>query len=400
LRRLPAASLPTATVGFVSIPLALPPLHRTVLELSLAYALIWIVLAWWLPRGQGAALWSLIAVAGLAVPLLAGDPLMAACGLLVAVAALAPVLAQGEEDGGAALFIGLAALGAVMVVLGLAAAHAPATLEVVVRTPLARAAIMAGFALLLGVLPPLFWLPGVSRLGHPLGVALVVGPFSAVAMLVLLSILTGAGAGWLASGSEGQALAPAGILIVLVAALLALVQSDVRRLFGFLCLADLGYTMMTLGSGLARTGIVPDETVLTQMLGRSLACLLIVPTLAFLTSGCRRNLRPALVALLAYGGWALFGGPLTPSFAVRWAALQPLLSGDQPWSRLLAAGIGLSWLAYLALLVRAARLPVLESDRPAPRVALLLLALVMLVCLFLSSNSGWLLQYVQGVVAR
>ena len=135
------------------------------------------------------------------------------------------------------------------------------------------------------------------------------------------------------------------------------------------------------------------------MLGRSLACLLLVPALAFLTSGCRRGRRPALIALLAYGGWALLGGPLTPSFAVRWAALQPLLSGDQPWARLLAAGIGLSWLAYLALLVRAARLPAIDSDRPAQRLALLLLALVLLVCLLLSSNPGWLEQYMRGVIA-
>ncbi len=400
LRRLPSIPVSSVTVGFISFPLVLPPLHRALLELSLAFGLVLIVLAWWLPRGQAAAFWSLVALTGLAVPLLVSEPLMAACGLLVAVSALAPLLAQGEEDGGAALFVGLAALGAALIVLGLAAAHAPATPEVVLRVPLARAAIMVGFALLFGVVPPLFWLPGVSRLGHPLGVTLVAGPFAVVAFVVLLAILTGPGAGWLASGNEGRAILPTGAPIVLASALLALVQRDVRRLSGYLLMVDLGCILVSLGYGLSSTGIVPVSVVLAQLLGRSLACLALVPALAFLVSGCCRQLRPALIALLAYGGWALLGGPFTPSYAVRWAALQPVLTGADVWAQTLAAGLGLSWLAYLALLVRCVRLPVVASNGPIPRLALLILALVVLACLILSSNPGWLLQYVQGVVAK
>jgi formate hydrogenlyase subunit 3/multisubunit Na+/H+ antiporter MnhD subunit len=365
----------------------------------LLFGLVIIVLAWWLPQARRAALYALLALAGLGVPLLLADPLMVACGLVVAAAALAPVLAQGDDDGGAALFIGLAALGAACLVIGLAAARLPSTPEVVSRVPLARAAVMTGFGLLLGCIPPLFWLPGVSRWGHPVGAALAAGLFPAMTLVVIFDVLNGPGLGWLVSGLEGQTIVPAGVLTLLVAGLLAIVQSDVRRLVGCLLVADLGCMIVTLGAGLQDGGVPPAAAILSQVLGRGLAVLVVFPCLSLLTGGCTRALRPAVILLLVCGAWMALGGPLTAAFAARWAALQPLLAGDQLWARLLMAGIVANCLACAVLLARAIRSPLVEADRPALWLALLILTAIVALSLLLWRNPAWLDAQITGVVA-
>jgi Proton-conducting membrane transporter len=395
LRDLPS-DLPTLMVGRVSLALSLSQFHRTLLEAALVYGLALIVLAWWLPRGHGAAIWVPLVLGGLAVPLVFADVLAAVCALLVAAVCLAPALAQGEDDGGSALFIGLAALGVACVALGLAMAQPAVTLEAQPHLPLARLLIFGGFGLLLGVVPGLFWQPGVSTQGHPVGVALVTGTLPAVSVVVAFRILE-QDAAWLATGREAQAVAPVGVIVVIAAAALAIAQTDVRRLVGFLFVADLGYTLATLGGGLQASGA--QTLVFSQLVGRALAALLVFPCLGLLSAGCKREAKPAVVLLLAYGAWVTLGGPLTPAFNARWAALQPILAGEQPWAAGLTTGFILSCLAYLVFLVRVLRHPSGEARRPARRLALLIMAGVVAVCLILWRNPGWLDAQIVRAVA-
>ena len=192
---------------------------------------------------------------------------------------------------------------------------------------------------------------------------------------------------------------PATVLTVLIASSLALLQTDTRRIAGLLLVADLGFTLAGWAASLPAGDVAAGfGNVLRQLLGRSLAILVVLPCLTFLTSGLRPSRRLALLALLAYGGWAILDGPLTTGFAARKAALAPLLAGDHLWAALLCAGMLISCLAYCVMLGRAWTLPVKDNGRPAPRLALLILMGAVCISLWLSRNPAWLDSHIGALL--
>ena len=252
---LPVIPRTSFSIGVTSIPLALSPMHRQLLQALLYLGLYLLVLLWWLPGGRHAAQWTLLALAGSVVPFLIADDLLAACALLLAAAALAPLLVQGDDDGAALLFLGMSALGTACVVLGLLIARAAGPAQWADSLGPARVLVLAGLALLLGVA-------------------------------------------------------------------------------------------------------------------------VLVPALALVTSGFRCTLRPALVLLLACGAWMSLGGPFSLAFSLQAEILQIIVNEGGAMAVALVAGVVLLVLAWLALVVRAWRLPLTESPRPCPRLALLVAAVV------------------------
>jgi formate hydrogenlyase subunit 3/multisubunit Na+/H+ antiporter MnhD subunit len=378
----PIPSLPVIHVGQLTLSLALPALHRAILQALLLCALYLVVLSWWLPGGQTDALWSLLALPGLALPLFVSDDLLAVCALLVAAAALAPALARGEDDGGAALFLGMAILGVACVALGLIASRSVGGTAPMGDLALARLLVVAGFALLLGVAPAPFWLPGLTRQGYVVGATLAAAGFPLVVLLVLLRIATGSVpfAGWLTAGVEAQAIVAAGLLTIVAGCIAALVQDDVRRLAGFLLVADMGYTVVGIGVALGY-GELPYTVALIPLLGRALGVTVLLPALAFVSSGFRCALRPALTIAVACGAWMSLGGPLTLAFPLRWAVLERVNQMGGLLAACTIAGVLLTALAWLLLVVRAWETPAPESSRPCPRLVLLLMGAVVVVSL-------------------
>jgi formate hydrogenlyase subunit 3/multisubunit Na+/H+ antiporter MnhD subunit len=382
--RLPAFGALSLPLGNVVIPLSLPPLNAAYVQAILLFGLYMIVLAWWLPSDGHAVQWTLCALAGLVLPLFVADELLAVCALLLSAAALAPVLVQGKDDRPALLFVGMAVSGVACVVIGLLVVRSPAAMPLGENLRLARLLIVAGFAMLLGVAPAPLWLPGVVEQTHTLGAALAAGIFPIVTILVALQ--TAASdmpySNWLTGGLDGEGLVVAGSFTVVLAAALALVQSNLRRLVGLLLVADLGFVVVAVGLGLVYDASL-YPIVLLLLAGRALGVAVLLPALTFVTAGFRCALRPALVLMLACGAWMSMGGPLTLAFSLHLEVLQLVAQegGALAWG--LIGGAVLLVLGWVVLLVRAWQLPVAETVRPCPRLALLLMAAVVVLSLLL-----------------
>ncbi len=366
--------LPLHSVGQVAISVALPPLHHQLLVALLAFGAAVLALGWWLPDGRHTAQWSLVALAGLVAPLFLADALQAACALLLAAAALAPVLAHGDDDAPVALFLGSAALGVACLVVGLLVAQSTTPATWSQRLGPARILVLVGLALLLGVAPAPLWLPGVVRRAHPVGAALAAGGFPIVVMTIALLIARSERPfeGWLVSASDGQMVSAAGAATMIVASAVALSRRDVRQIAGLLLAADLGF--MTVGAGL---GVTYDAAlypiVLLPLAARAIGVAVLLPALTLVTSGFRCALRPALVLLLACGAAIVLGGPLTPGYALRAEILWIAADISGALGAAILAGAGLMAVVWIVLVVRAWRLPLAESARPCPRLALLLM---------------------------
>jgi hypothetical protein len=150
-------------------------------------------------------------------------------------------------------------------------------------------------------------------------------------------------------------------------------------------LADLGCITIGLARGLQTGAVDALAPVAPQLFGRGLAALVIFPTLAL--SDQRRLAR---FVLAACSGWMILGGPLSASFPERWAMLQPLLAGGDPWAKLMIAAIALSLLAYFILLVRVATLRTSTPARPGQVFILAILAGLVVISIILWRDSSFI----------
>lgn len=363
--------------------LSIPSLHEHIIVLLLAGGLLLIVCCWWLPRSHLAALLVPVAVAGLAAPLVAADPLVKAIALALAASALAPLLARGKGDGGAPLLVGMVSLGAALLIVGVAivrsAETAPASL------PLARVLLLVAFALMLGVAPFPLWLAGVGERGHAAGAALAAAGLPTVVVLVAWEMARWPALGLLA-GRELEMLTPVGMATAALASLAVLAQQDARRMAGLLLAADLGYLLAGLGASI---GVGPQEPAfplaLVQLAGRSLAALVL-----FVSLSLPWQERAPRLLLLLCGGWMALGGPLTASFPARSQALQYVPAAGDLWGWALAGCLALSLAAYAFFVARADAAWSEQTERPAQRLLVALLTAAVVLSLLLWRNPGWL----------
>jgi multicomponent Na+:H+ antiporter subunit D len=213
--------------------------------------------------------------------------------------------------------------------------------QAMMRRALLPAAI--GFGLLLAAFPFGTWMPAIAADAPPMVSAFVFTAGQSMALYLALSFLDGAPA-LLQDPSTLVAVQLAGLVMAASGGVMAAVQHDFGRLFGYAALSDLGILLLALGSG----GSQGLRLAFLHGISRSVSITLIAAALAVLRHrattdrfdrlcGMGRHL-PVATAGLVLGGLALAGFPGTAGFATHWAVRRATWNWVQPLSPLAEGG--------------------------------------------------------------
>lgn len=437
LRRwaLPAALLSAATAGILAALCALLPLdrsafvlgqeiafgrpvvivgHNLVLDpagqgwLTLAFALaaLLFLLAWRVPQGRtffpmGLILLSLYAL----IALLQDAPVAIVVSGLGA--ALTVFIIQGGRTGsirGAQryLVVSLLAVPLLLTAIWLGEqAQLDAGQADLLRSALLPAAL--GFGLLLAAFPFGTWMPALAADAPPLISGFVFAIGSALALFLALLFFRDTPL-TLTDPLTQTIFQLAGLVIAVLGGLVAAVQRDFGRLFGYAALSDLGYLLLALGFGSSQ-GLTLG---LLHVANRATAIALIAGGLAVLRhwagsdefaalGGVARRL-PIATAGLLLGLLALAGMPFTAGFAAHWAVYRAMSSEQWVWAPIFlisSAGIAVGALRGLSAMLG-------ESPAAArlrqPVIASLLLLGPMALVLFLGIEPHLFLEPVRRAV--
>lgn len=353
-------------------------LRRLLLMVYASSALLFLTYAFW-PRGLVFVPAALAALSPLAVALMI-TPLAFGIVLLLVAAALLAALVQSMRAGSTTASLRYLLLTALAMPVFLIAGWMLDSQQLALGGALWRL-IFLGAALLLAGFPFHIWVRPLFNEAPPLTAIFLLGP----AQLVILTFVWR----WLQQNPNLIANTPldaylgwSGAATALAAGLLAFNERDPRRLLGALALADMGATLICLGQGIS--GI---ESAWALILLRFLGLLVAVAGLEWaarrggdepqLTQAERFAQRPLAAALFAYGALSLVGLPLTPGFAVRWAAITLAGTASIWWALALLLAIGGALSGVIRTLA-----PVLDqlrdgvifeprsADRPGPLAAL------------------------------
>ncbi|UZK68832.1 proton-conducting transporter membrane subunit [Sphingomonas sp. S1-29] len=278
---------------------------------------------------------------------------------LVAAVALVTLDRRENQIGGAIRYIAFGTSGATAILMGIgllygetgtldlaALARALADRPPSVATAAAAALLLGGFALKSGLVPFHVWLPASYAPAPLTAAALFAGLLTKMGFYALLLLF--AGVFGIADGHVGAAqLLPwfgwIGAATMLVGALCALAQTDIRRLLGYHVLAQVGYMMAGLSVG-TREGVIAAVFYMLHSM--------IVQANLFLGAGAVRR---------ATGSWDLArtGGMIrsNPVFAFLFAVPMLSLAGIPPmsgfWAKMLVIRASLDggapWIAAAAL---------------------------------------------------
>jgi formate hydrogenlyase subunit 3/multisubunit Na+/H+ antiporter MnhD subunit len=221
------------------------------------------------------------------------------------------------------------------------------------RPALARTALLPaalGFGLLLAAVPFSMWLPALTVDAPPLVSAFVLTICQGMAIYLMMAFLNSNPA----AGNVPAVPATAQLVGLLMASgggVMAAVQRDWGRLFGYAALGSLGYFLLAWGTGTSRSLTL----ALLDMVNRAAAITLMAASLAIVRQraavdefgnlrGVARRL-PVATAGLVLGGLALAGFPFTAGFPTHWAVSRAIASGEWAWIDVLPA-----WSAGLILL--------------------------------------------------
>ena len=224
---------------------------------------------------------------------------------------------------------------------GGSSAMAGALSQAMIRRALLPAAM--GFGLLLAIFPFGTWMPAIAADAPPMVTAFVFTIGQSMALYLTLSFLGGAPA-LLQDPSMLLAVQLAGLVMAASGGVMAAVQHDFGRLFGYAALSDLGILLLALGSG----GSQGLRLAFLHGLSRSVSITLVAAALAILRHrattdrfdrlrGMGRRL-PVVTAGLVLGGLALAGFPGTAGFATHWAVRRATWNWVQPLSPLAERG--------------------------------------------------------------
>jgi len=212
------------------------------------------------------------------------------------------------------------------------------------------------------------WLPALTADAPPLVSAFVLTVCQGMAIYLMMTFVNSNPA----TGNVPAVPAAAqlvGLLMVVAGGLMAAVQRDWGRLFGYAALTSLGYFLLAWGTGSSHSLTL----ALLHMLDRAAAIVLMAAALAILRQrlapdpqsptrgsggrdggaggddfgrlhGVARRL-PVATAGLVLGGLALSGFPFTAGFPTHWAVSRAITGGEWAWVEVLPA-----WSAGLILL--------------------------------------------------
>jgi multicomponent Na+:H+ antiporter subunit D len=196
-----------------------------------------------------------------------------------------------------------------------------------------------GFGLLLTVFPFGTWMPALATEAPPIVTAFVF--VAGQAMALFLVLVFSRIAPWMLDDPAMIAVIQlVGLVTALSGGVMAAVQRDLGRLFGYAALSDLGYLLLALVSG----GSQSQALTLLFVANRSLALILMAATLAIFQQrvntdgfaelqGLARRLPIATMGLMI-GGLSLAGFPLTAGFPTHWSVSRAVWSWAEPLSAL------------------------------------------------------------------
>jgi len=232
-----------------------------------------------------------------------------------------------------------------------------------------------GFGLLLGAFPFSTWMPALAATTLPMVTAFVFAAGQAMTLYLALVFLHGTPL-LLGNGITPAVIQIAGLVTAVAGGLMAAVQRDFGRLFGYAAMSDMGVLLLAL----VATGSQSVTLVLLHMVSRGVILVLVGGALSILRHrattdrfadlrGVARRL-PLATAGLALGVLALAGFPLTAGFPIHWAVYRAMSGDETLWPILLvasSAGIVIGLLRGLGSMLGAeprddvARQPLLAS---------------------------------------
>jgi NADH-quinone oxidoreductase subunit N len=217
--------------------------------------------------------------------------------------------------------------------------------------------LVAGFGFKLALVPFHMWSPDVYQ-GAPAPVTALIATGSKGAVIaVLLRILSSAPAG---GPALATLLATLAVATMFGGNLLALLQTDIKRLLAYSSVAHIGYVFVALAAGGARGG----EAVVFYVITYVVTTLGTFGVVALLSSDAHSDIddladfrglgrrRPALAAILAVMLLSLAGVPPTGGFLAKFAVLSAAVGAGRSGLALAmvaASGIGIFY--YLRVLV-------------------------------------------------
>jgi multicomponent Na+:H+ antiporter subunit D len=220
--------------------------------------------------------------------------------------------------------------------------------------PLARVVVcllLAGFALKLALVPFYFWLPEVATAAAPMTTALIVSVVDIAAFAELARLRETAP--WIFGTASGVWVGIA-LLSMFGGALLALAQTDIKRMLAFSTIDDMGYLLLGLvaGPGLGLTG------ALIGAVSHALLKVLLFGAVGIAERGtgspltfARRGLAgsyPVSAAAFIVGALGMIGVPPILGFAGRWRLyLAGAQLGGIGLTVAMMAATGLSLLYYV-----------------------------------------------------
>lgn len=325
-------------VVIVGRNLMLNPSGQAWLAFIFALATVFYLFSWRMSQGRSFFSFSLVILSLYALITLLDSFSLAIITLAISTAFAVFIIQAGQNTSvrGAQRYL-LVALLAVPVLLAaawLAEQYLldPSNVEMA-RLSLLPAAL--GFGLLLAIFPFGTWLPALSANAPPIVSAFVFTAGQAMALYLALSFF--AKAPWtLDHPATPTVILASGLVLAFAGGVMAAVQKDMGRLFGYATLSDLGILLLALGS--ASSQRVP--LTLLHMVNRSVAITLFAMSLSILRhraagddfgqlQGIARRLPIAAFGLIL-GGLALAGFPLTAGFPTHWAISRATLNWALP----------------------------------------------------------------------
>ena len=265
----------------------------------------------------------------------------------------------------------------------------------------ALAFVTVGVSLKLALFPLHFWLPNAYAHAPSVVTALLAATATKVAVYVLLRFYFGIFGIQLLTESlpMREILLALSVVAIVSASLVALWQADLKRLFAYSSVAQIGY--ITLGIGLAsRDGLTAAVAHLFNHGITKGALFLLVGGIALRAGSanleCARGLARSmpLTALgIVIAGLSLIGVPGTAGFISKWFLVLAAIEAGQWWLAALIVATSLIAVAYVWRFVEAAYLSGPGDRTPAPGEApLTMLApawLLVAACVWFGLDTSW-----------
>lgn len=351
---------------FLGVTLTLNELTQLFMLVFLGMGALSFLVSWHLPHGENFVPVTLVILTVVCTILLLQDPFIVS--LLLVWAGVVAVLAIVDQPSGAGVLVDtrtiasalkyliLMVIAGVLMYLGFVLADVYRPGELSGRIPLVHfilALLTAGFALRLALIPFHTWLPDVVEDASPMVSALIVAVINTTSLLVLILSLQRFPILVTENPSGITLLRVGGIMTSVLAGVMALNQTTIRRALGYLLMYNSGMIFY----GVSSVSVSGLTGATFEALNQTLAVVLIFASLGLLERpddrppGVERRdlLRRWPVAGTAFlgGGMALLGIPPFSGFASKMLLYQA--AADHGWFELLALLLA-TMLAVLAFI--------------------------------------------------